>query len=123
MARGRMISQRVLLLGVLTIGAIVFALPFVNMVSTSIKLDEEMGSEHFTLLPKRPIARQVSPYAMEDTGWEIKRPGDINRDTWERFEPPFQEAVQQAVRKWLEGQGQIAREFASVDRAAEREGL
>jgi ABC-type glycerol-3-phosphate transport system permease component len=123
MPRGRMISQRVLLLGVLTIGAIVFAFPFVNMVSTSIKLDEEMGSEHFTLLPKRPIPRQVSPYAMEETDWEIKRPGDMSRATWASLELPLQMTVKEAVQKWLAGQEQVHEDFASMDRAAAVESL
>ena len=64
-------------IAVLSAGALLFFVPFLSMLSTSVKLDEEMSSEQFHLLPKPPIPRHASPYAMENPGVDLER-----RRTW-----------------------------------------
>ncbi len=46
----------------LFIGAIVFSFPFVWLVSTSVKVDQELFTADLNILPQRPLARKHSPY-------------------------------------------------------------
>jgi len=106
-----------MILVILTVGAIVFAIPFVNVVATSMKLDEEMAGDHFEILPRRPVARYVSPYAMEDTAYHLQRPVDLDRAQWERLRPPLEDMVRQRVAAWWDSQPQVQADFPSSDRA------
>jgi ABC-type glycerol-3-phosphate transport system permease component len=120
------LPKKSLLIGVLLIGSIIFALPYVNMVSTSIKMDEEMGAEHFSIFPKRPIPRLTSPYVQTDTGHEIKRPVDLDRAAWDAFNGPFRTLIRKAVDDWWGGQPIIQSAFQNVDgggRSAEVDAL
>lgn len=66
MSRPSPISASVRLLLLLT-GSVVFAFPFVWMVSTSLKVERELFREDFEVIPGRPEPRPVSPYyASED---------------------------------------------------------
>jgi len=58
MELGRMLFIYGLLIG----GAVVFAIPFVWMVGTSLKVDREMFGETITLLPQKPVPALVSPF-------------------------------------------------------------
>ena len=56
-------SARVLVIyGLLLGGAVVFSLPFVWMIGTSMKVDREMFGDRITLFPMRPEAAPASPY-------------------------------------------------------------
>jgi ABC-type glycerol-3-phosphate transport system permease component len=111
-------AQRFLLLATLVIGAIVFAFPFANMVATSVKLDEELGAEHFRLLPKPPIPRAFSPYARTDADDAIEQPADLPRATWEAFDKPFVAAVRARIGAWWDAQPATRTLFKTVSRAA-----
>jgi ABC-type glycerol-3-phosphate transport system permease component len=50
----------------LVFGAIIFSLPFVWLISTSIKSDQEMFSEKLKLFPGKPTASLQSPYLDRD---------------------------------------------------------
>lgn len=56
------IARVLLIYGLLIGGAAVFAIPFVWMIGTSLKVDREMFGETITLLPRRPVPAQTSPY-------------------------------------------------------------
>ena len=56
------IARTLLIYGLLIGGAAVFAIPFVWMIGTSLKVDREMFGETITLLPRRPVPAQTSPY-------------------------------------------------------------
>jgi multiple sugar transport system permease protein len=62
-ARRALGSARVLVIyGLLLGGAVVFSLPFVWMIGTSMKVDREMFGDRITLFPMRPEAAPASPY-------------------------------------------------------------
>src|SRR5207253_6634771 len=51
-----------LIYALLAAGALIFAWPFLWMVSTSAKLERELFAEHAHILPQSPQARLQSPY-------------------------------------------------------------
>ncbi len=55
-------TSRLLIYAVLLIGAIAFSFPFVWMVSTSVKVDQELFTQDLQILPQQPLPRQQSPY-------------------------------------------------------------
>ncbi|HIE10275.1 MAG TPA: carbohydrate ABC transporter permease [Kiritimatiellae bacterium] len=63
--RLRTAARILVIYGLLAGGALVFSLPFVWMVGTSLKVDREMFGEKITLLPMRPVPRDRSPYLDE----------------------------------------------------------
>ncbi|MCL2646459.1 MAG: carbohydrate ABC transporter permease [Phycisphaerales bacterium] len=113
----RSFSQKTLLFAVLIVGSIIFALPYINMICTSVKMEEEMalGIEQFSMFPKTPIPRAKSPYVEPDTRHEIKRPVGINHDIWQTFESPFREQIRRAVDKWWGEQAIIQIAFSNAD--------
>ena len=54
--------QRIWIYALLIIGSIIFAWPFVWMITTSIKVDREMFVEQMHVWPQRPIPQVKSPY-------------------------------------------------------------
>ena len=54
--------RRLLIYALLLTGSIIFAWPFLWMVSTSAKLERELFAEHVHILPQSPGARLQSPY-------------------------------------------------------------
>jgi ABC-type glycerol-3-phosphate transport system permease component len=111
------IPQKILLLGVLLIGAIIFALPYVNMVFTSVKMEDELSNENFAFFPRAPIPRTASPYAMADTPFHIHRPSDMSRENWDNFKDPFHAAVKSAIENWWADQPFLQQAFNHVDQA------
>ena len=59
------IVHKTVLYGILTTGAIVFAIPFVWMATTSVKVDRELFAERLQLTPVSPQPRQTGPYLDE----------------------------------------------------------
>ena len=55
-------ARALLVYGLLIGGTVVFALPFVWMVGTSLKVDREMFGDKITLFPMRPVPADHSPY-------------------------------------------------------------
>jgi len=60
--RSASIARWLVIYGLLLGGATVFAIPFIWMIGTSLKVDREMFGEGITLLPKRPVPAERSPY-------------------------------------------------------------
>jgi multiple sugar transport system permease protein len=56
------IARWLTIYGLLLGGAAVFAIPFIWMIGTSLKVDREMFGEGITLLPQRPIPAAHSPF-------------------------------------------------------------
>ena len=50
------VVNKLFILAILTFGAVIFALPFLDMVFTSVKSDDEIAQEHYHFLPapRRP---------------------------------------------------------------------
>lgn len=107
-----------LVLLALICGAAIFAFPFLDMVFTSVKLDDEMATDSYRLLPKAPHAQHASPFVYPNADRRITRPADMPRDTWSAFEAPFTAAVREGVAAWYDAQPFIPAHFPRVDRSA-----
>ena len=59
------IVHKTVLYALLATGSIVFAIPFVWMATTSVKVDRELFAERFQLTPVSPQPRQTGPYLDE----------------------------------------------------------
>ena len=66
--------RRLLIYALLLTGSVVFAWPFVWMVSTSAKLERELFAEHAHILPQSPQARLQSPYIDNRTFADVRGP-------------------------------------------------
>ncbi|HMP74498.1 MAG TPA: hypothetical protein PKE55_14665, partial [Kiritimatiellia bacterium] len=56
------LARALTIYGLLVGGSIVFSLPFLWMIGTSMKVDREMFGETITFLPQTPVPAPVSPY-------------------------------------------------------------
>jgi len=56
------LSRVLLIYGLLMGGALVFSIPFVWMIGTSLKVDREMFGESISLIPQTPVPAVTSPY-------------------------------------------------------------
>lgn len=61
----RSIPKTTIVFAVLIVGAIVFAMPFIWMAATSVKVETELFSKGLRILPSEPVPRAVSPYVDE----------------------------------------------------------
>jgi len=93
---GRAIAGRVCLHGTLLLGAVVFALPFIWLVSTSFKYPEETFVYPPRWLPATPEPVSASPYLATDRATEIDR-----QDKATREHQALHETAWQAVRGHL----------------------
>ena len=88
-ARRSLRTARVLTIyGLLLGGAVLFSLPFVWMIGTSMKVDREMYTEDIRLFPMRPIPAAVSPY-IDDRFYE-----QPDHDRYERARPVIEAVLQ-----------------------------
>ena len=72
----------------LIVGAVVFSIPFVWMLGSSMKVDREQQSDSIKLLPNTPIPRKASPYIDDQYFSADKIQGD-----WTKFKPVVEALV------------------------------
>jgi len=89
------ILNRVLVHGALVVGCVVFAFPFVWLVSTSFKYREEIGVYPPKWLPSTPGRVDVSPYINDERIEPVRRPSDLDEERWERLWPELAKALWQ----------------------------
>lgn len=56
------LSRALLIYGLLLSGALLFSIPFIWMIGTSLKVDREMFGESISLIPQTPVPASISPY-------------------------------------------------------------
>jgi ABC-type glycerol-3-phosphate transport system permease component len=69
----------------LLFGTAIFVIPFIYMLSTSVKVDEELPEQR--MLPRVPTFVAASPYVR--TVDAVEKPTDAPRDRWARHEADF----------------------------------
>jgi ABC-type glycerol-3-phosphate transport system permease component len=74
-------------------GAVLFAFPFVWLVTTTFKGDEEIFSERLNWVPKVPWYSPTSPYIDHRAYKPMQRPESMSREGWERLEPQLRVAL------------------------------
>jgi ABC-type glycerol-3-phosphate transport system permease component len=87
---------------VLLTGLGIFVFPFVWMLSTSVKTDEELPQAQ--VLPRIPQFRQRSPYVRPAD--EPQRPGDVPRDRWDALLPAIVRLSEAAVERYQDSNRQ-----------------
>jgi len=76
-------------------GSVLFAFPFVWLVTTTFKGDEEIFSERLNWVPKIPWYSSESPYIDQRAYQPPQRPAAVSREGWERLEPALRVALWQ----------------------------
>ena len=131
------VSRALLIYGLLLGGAVVFALPFVWMIGTSLKVDREIFGGKITLFPMRPVPARASPYLdaryypePDDENYPRVRPvieqmlADAGAGEAEIFAPGLYQRLQQVLpaadwEKPDEALGRAAREKLTPEMIAE----
>lgn len=71
----------------LTIGAIIFLIPFFWLITTSMKSNEEYQAQPPRWLPPLPYEARQSPFVAHKEFTEIPNPRGLDEDTWKRLKP------------------------------------
>lgn len=79
--------------GLLLLGCIAFALPFVWLVSTSFKYEEEVFVYPPKWIPQTPGVITKSPYVTSEEFPSVSRPRQIEQTRWESLKPRVQNAL------------------------------
>lgn len=90
--RRRPLLDRLITYTVLAAGAIVFAFPFIWLISTSFKVEKELYRGAMVIVPEQPNARLRSPYfdPQQFAGTDLDQP------QWETLRPLLREKVRAA---------------------------
>jgi len=91
-------KQMVLHLGLL-LGAVLFAFPFIWLVTTTFKGDEEIFVYPPNWIPSIPYYSSQSPYIDRYEFREFKRPEGMSGAQWERLQMPLRKALWQAAQQ------------------------
>ncbi len=93
--------------GALLVGCIVFSFPFIWLVMTSFKYDEEVMVYPPKWIPSVPGCIEQSPYLTAEDYQAVERPRELTAERWAQVWPKLEEAI------WLKG-----REVLGDERAA-----
>jgi len=77
----------------LVLGCVVFAFPFLWLVSTSFKYNEEIFVYPPKWVPSAPPAVRRSPYLTAEPYRALQRPEGIDKSRWQRLRPRLEQAV------------------------------
>jgi multiple sugar transport system permease protein len=89
------IVRRTALHAALLLGSIVFAAPFVWLLSTSAKTSDELYPPRW--VPQIPPGVTESPYVMLRANERPRQPVLVSDEDWERLRLPIREAIQEAL--------------------------
>jgi len=87
--------RRVASHGLLLLGCLLFSLPFVWLVSTSFKYEEEVFVYPPQWIPSTPGVVAQSPYVTSEEFAGIERPAALSEDRWEEIRGYIEEALWQ----------------------------
>ena len=85
----------------LVLGCIVLSLPFVWLVSTSFKYEEEIFVQPPQWIPSTPRAVARSPYLAADERADVERPTAVSAKRWETLWPNLSDALRERGLKLL----------------------
>jgi ABC-type glycerol-3-phosphate transport system permease component len=95
----RSISRRLTLYTLLVGGSVVYSIPFVWLLLSSFKTNEEQFLDPPRWLPRTPSAAKVSPYVARDEFTGIRRPRPCARARWAEVEPVLVQATREAIER------------------------
>ena len=82
----------------LVVGSIIFSMPFIWMISSSLKEDDEQITDELVWIPRLPPFQPQSPYMDSREGVELARPRDIKLNRWESYSPGIISALDTALK-------------------------
>ncbi len=88
--------------GALLLGCAVFAFPFVWLVSTSFKYDEEIFVYPPEWVPGLPTAATVSPYVSAEALERLERPAEVGAARWPKLWGQLENALWQSSRPFVD---------------------
>jgi ABC-type glycerol-3-phosphate transport system permease component len=81
----------------LIVGSIIFSMPFVWMISCSLKEDDEQMTEQLVWFPRLPPYQPRSPFIDNREGIALMRPPEILSDRWAALQPAVMAALDERV--------------------------
>lgn len=90
--------SRFLLNTVLVTGSCLFLVPFLWLILTAVKEDEELVPDQLRVLPTAPEPRAISPYVAPDRAAGLTAPDALPRAAWERLRQPLTDELLAALR-------------------------
>jgi len=87
--------------GLLLLGCAAFSMPFVWLISTSFKYDEELLAYPPRWMPAIPHAVERSPYLTEEESPPVERPAGMDEDRWRTVQPKIDDAIWDRARPFL----------------------
>lgn len=123
MSMRRPLRVRMMLHAILVAGAVVFLLPYMWLLGSSAKLDKEVQSADFTIFPKLPRPRSVSPYIDDQTfAWE--RPEVVDAGRWNGWmRAALEVEIGAVVDAWRESRPEAAELEESAVRSEVMQGV
>ncbi len=85
---------------VLLAGGLLFMLPFLWMLSTSVKVPREMVRDNLRLLPRAPTPQWSTPYLDVEEFRPPARPSGVPEAVWQEAEPLLEELVRRRISAW-----------------------
>jgi ABC-type glycerol-3-phosphate transport system permease component len=92
--------------GALLLGCAAFSLPFVWLVGTSFKYEEELLASPPRWTPAIPAAVERSPYVTDELSPAVEPPEDVK--DWATIEPKLKDAIWQRTKSLLDPQAASA---------------
>jgi multiple sugar transport system permease protein len=90
-------AYRLGIYGALISGAIIFSMPFVWMISTSLKEDDEQMQKDLVWVPRLPPYCPRSPYLDAREGVKLEAPGGLKPEQFSELEPLITPALEPLV--------------------------
>jgi len=78
-------------------GSLIFSMPFIWMVSCSLKEDDEQMTEQLVWFPRLPPYQPSSPYIDAREGTELLRPEEVTLDRWAALRPLVAKALDERL--------------------------
>ncbi|HEY3320497.1 MAG TPA: ABC transporter permease subunit [Planctomycetota bacterium] len=82
----------------LIVGAIIFSMPFVWMVSCSLKEDDEQMTGDLVWIPRLPQYQPASPFIDIREGTTLRKPQEVASGRWTRMEPAVRGVLADALK-------------------------
>ena len=109
------ISRRLGLYGLLVGGSVLFSIPFVWLLLSSFKTNEEQFLDPPRWLPRTPSAATASPYVAGDEFAAVARPRACAASRWPELEPLLMDAARQAVADAMAPAASVPREALAAE--------
>ncbi len=94
------IPERILLHGFLITFSLVFVFPFVWMICNSAKVQREMASSKFKLLPTSPHVKDSTPYFDPEEFDKVEYLDQVDKQVWEKARPEIEKMLSTKIKTW-----------------------